>query len=94
MLNYPNWPARALLNCMQSPSSRCSSISDPNKRAGTAALAEHVLAMMHGTPPEGAAAALRDRAERPDYTELLAGISVPALVVGQDDEFTRSATPS
>jgi 3-oxoadipate enol-lactonase len=53
------------------------------------AVAEHVLAMMCGTPPEGAAAALRGRAERPDYTGLLAGISVPTLVVvGQDDEFT------
>jgi pimeloyl-ACP methyl ester carboxylesterase len=53
------------------------------------AVAEHVLAMMCGTPPEGAAAALRGRAERPDYTELLASIYVPTLVVvGQDDEFT------
>jgi hypothetical protein len=29
MLNYSNCPARALLNCIQSPRSRCSSIPDP-----------------------------------------------------------------
>ncbi|MCW2915823.1 MAG: hydrolase [Actinomycetia bacterium] len=52
-------------------------------------VAEHVLGMMRGAPPEGAAAALRGRAERPDYTDLLSKISVPALVVvGQDDEYT------
>lgn len=53
------------------------------------AVADHVLAMMRGTSPEGAAAALRGRAERPDYTDLLTTVSVPALVVvGRDDEFT------
>jgi 3-oxoadipate enol-lactonase len=53
------------------------------------AVAEHVLLMMAGAPPAGAAAALRGRAERPDYTELLARITVPTLVVvGRDDEFT------
>lgn len=60
--------------------------------AGAAAMpdvAEHVLAMMLGAPPEGAAAALRGRAERPDYTDLLGAIAVPTLVVvGRDDEFT------
>lgn len=53
------------------------------------ALAEHVLAMMRRSPPEGAAAALRGRAERPDYVEMLGRIVVPTLVVvGRDDEFT------
>ncbi len=52
-------------------------------------VAEHVLTMMRGANPEGAAAALRGRAERPDYTEGLTQVGVPALVVvGSDDEFT------
>ncbi|MEU6643926.1 alpha/beta fold hydrolase [Saccharomonospora sp. NPDC046836] len=51
--------------------------------------ARHVLRMMTATSPEGAAAALRGRAERPDYVELLARIAVPTLVaVGSDDAFT------
>jgi pimeloyl-ACP methyl ester carboxylesterase len=45
--------------------------------------------MMLDAPPEGAAAALRGRAERLDYTELLGRITVPALVVvGEDDSYT------
>jgi pimeloyl-ACP methyl ester carboxylesterase len=53
------------------------------------AVAEHVLRMMRGTDPEGAAAALRGRAERPDYVEMLERVAVPALVVvGSEDEFT------
>ena len=52
-------------------------------------VSEHVARMMHNAPAEGAAAALRGRAERPDYTELLGTITVPTLVVvGSDDEFT------
>ncbi|ANZ39260.1 hydrolase [Lentzea guizhouensis] len=52
-------------------------------------VAAHVSGMMHNAPPEGAAAALRGRAERPDYTDLLGTIEVPTLVVvGSDDEFT------
>lgn len=52
-------------------------------------VAEYVSRMMHNAPAEGAAAALRGRAERPDYTDLLATIEVPALVVvGSDDEYT------
>jgi pimeloyl-ACP methyl ester carboxylesterase len=52
-------------------------------------VAEHVSRMMRDAPPEGAAAALRGRAERPDYTEGLTKIAVPALVVvGSEDEFT------
>ncbi|MFJ7151029.1 alpha/beta fold hydrolase [Streptomyces sp. NPDC100445] len=49
----------------------------------------HVHRMMTATSPEGAAAALRGRAERPDYRALLAGTAVPALVVvGADDTYT------
>lgn len=52
-------------------------------------VAEHVLRMMRGTPPAGAAAALRGRAERPDYTTVLERLDCPALiVVGDEDTFT------
>ncbi|GAA1274818.1 alpha/beta fold hydrolase [Saccharothrix xinjiangensis] len=52
-------------------------------------VAAHVLRMMRGTSPGGAAAALRGRAERPDYAESLAEVSVPVLVVvGAEDEYT------
>ncbi|MBZ4016964.1 alpha/beta fold hydrolase [Streptomyces purpurogeneiscleroticus] len=55
-------------------------------------VAAHVHRMMRGTPPEGAAAALRGRAERPDYTALLPRITVPALVVvGSADTYTPLA---
>ncbi|GAB2605985.1 alpha/beta fold hydrolase [Streptomyces capparidis] len=55
-------------------------------------VAGHVLRMMRGAPPEGAAAALRGRAERPDYTDMLPRVAVPALVVvGRDDAFTPVA---
>ncbi|MEQ4208899.1 alpha/beta hydrolase [Actinopolymorpha sp. B17G11] len=52
-------------------------------------VAAHVLGMMRRTSPAGAAAALRGRAERRDYVDMLARISVPTLVVvGSADEFT------
>jgi pimeloyl-ACP methyl ester carboxylesterase len=52
----------------------------------------HVLTMMRLTNPIGAAAAIRGRAERPDYAETLARIDVPALVVvGDEDAFTTRA---
>lgn len=55
-------------------------------------VAAHVLTMMRGTSPKGAAAALRGRAERPDYTPLLPQINVPTfIVVGSHDEFTPVA---
>jgi pimeloyl-ACP methyl ester carboxylesterase len=58
-------------------------------RHNAGAVSEHVSRMMHNAPAEGAAAALRGRAERPDYTGLLGTITVPTLVVvGSDDEFT------
>ncbi|MFF1378294.1 alpha/beta fold hydrolase [Streptomyces sp. NPDC058308] len=45
--------------------------------------------MMLAAPPEGAAAALRGRAERPDYRALLTRADVPSLVVvGRDDTYT------
>jgi pimeloyl-ACP methyl ester carboxylesterase len=52
-------------------------------------VAEHVLGMMRTTSAEGAAAALRGRAERLDYVGLLSRVSVPTLVVvGSGDGFT------
>lgn len=52
-------------------------------------LARHVLAMMCNADPSGAAAALRGRAERPDYTDTLQRFAGPALiVVGDEDAFT------
>ncbi|MGW4563323.1 alpha/beta fold hydrolase [Streptomyces sp. NPDC004561] len=52
----------------------------------------HVHRMMTATAPEGAAAALRGRAERPDYRDLLTRVTVPALVVvGADDTYTPVA---
>ncbi|MFD9890756.1 alpha/beta fold hydrolase [Amycolatopsis sp. NPDC059027] len=54
--------------------------------------AELVAGMMRAAPPEGAAAALRGRAERPSYVDMLATVRVPALVVvGEQDEFTPLA---
>lgn len=56
------------------------------------AASETVHRMMLAAPPEGAAAALRGRAERPDYRALLTGVAVPALVVvGRDDAYTPVA---
>lgn len=52
-------------------------------------VAAHVHRMMTATNPEGAAAALRGRAERPDYRDLLTRVTVPSLVVvGRDDAYT------
>ncbi|ALO09546.1 Beta-ketoadipate enol-lactone hydrolase [Streptomyces venezuelae] len=51
--------------------------------------APHVHRMMCASDPVGAAAALRGRAERPDYRESLTTVAVPALVVvGRDDTYT------
>jgi 3-oxoadipate enol-lactonase len=52
-------------------------------------VATAVLHMMQTTPPHGAAAALRGRADRQNYTSLLATIQVPTLVlVGLEDAYT------
>jgi pimeloyl-ACP methyl ester carboxylesterase len=57
-----------------------------------ASAGEHAFRMMRHAPAEGAAAALRGRAERPDYTDMLGTITVPTVViVGSDDEFTPIA---
>ncbi|MFI1681971.1 alpha/beta fold hydrolase [Streptomyces sp. NPDC020607] len=54
-----------------------------------AKVSAYVHRLMLSAPPEGAAAALRGRAERPDYRDLLARAEVPSLVVvGRDDTFT------
>ncbi|MFK8846144.1 alpha/beta fold hydrolase [Streptomyces sp. Ac-502] len=64
----------------------------PHTIATRPAVAEHVRRMMLGAPPEGAAAALRGRAERPDYADTLTRLAVPALVlVGRDDTYTPVA---
>ena len=56
------------------------------------ALLSRVFAMMVATPPQGAAAALRGRAERPDYSRLIGSIEVPCLVcVGDEDTYTPVA---
>jgi len=46
------------------------------------AVRARVDAMMAAASPAGAAAALRGRAQRPDYRPLLAGLDIPALVCG------------
>jgi pimeloyl-ACP methyl ester carboxylesterase len=57
--------------------------------AALPAVADHVLSMMRAAHPAGAAAALRGRAERPDYEDTLARLDVPAaIVVGDEDAFT------
>lgn len=55
-------------------------------------VAAHVTRMMRAAPSSGAAAALRGRAERPDYAPALARFDRPALViVGDEDAFTTRA---
>ncbi|MER5184190.1 alpha/beta fold hydrolase [Streptomyces sp. NPDC002896] len=55
-------------------------------------VAAHILGMMRATDPRGAAAALRGRAERPDYRDTLAAVEAPVLiVVGADDVYTSVA---
>lgn len=55
-------------------------------------VAAHVMQMMVTTPPRGAAAALRGRAQRTDYLPLLKKIQVPTLVVvGREDVYTPVA---
>ena len=55
-------------------------------------VAAHVMEMMTSTPPRGAAAALRGRAQRRNYLPLLSKIRVPTLVVvGREDVYTPVA---
>ncbi|MFD9724901.1 alpha/beta fold hydrolase [Streptomyces sp. NPDC059072] len=64
----------------------------PYNVTGMPEAAARVSAMMCATDPEGAAAALRGRAERPDYRPVLAGTSEPCLLlVGADDVYTPVA---
>jgi pimeloyl-ACP methyl ester carboxylesterase len=61
----------------------------PSNIVAAPEVADRVLTMMRGTPPVGAAAALRGRAGRPDYVGTLSTVTVPTLVVvGSGDEFT------
>lgn len=63
----------------------------PYNVTGMPEAAAGVTAMMYATDPRGAAAALRGRAERPDYRPVLAELpaDVPCLiVVGRDDVYT------
>jgi 3-oxoadipate enol-lactonase len=56
------------------------------------AVRARVDAMMAAAPPAGAAAALRGRAERPDYRPLLADLDIPALVcAGSADPWSTHA---
>lgn len=56
------------------------------------AVRARVDAMMSAAPPAGAAAALRGRAERPDYRPLLAELDIPALVcTGSADPWSNDA---
>jgi 3-oxoadipate enol-lactonase len=56
------------------------------------AVRARVDAMMAAAPPAGAAAALRGRAERPDYRALLADLDIPALVcAGSADPWSNHA---
>jgi pimeloyl-ACP methyl ester carboxylesterase len=51
-------------------------------------IAINVFTMIARTPPAGAAAALRGRAQRKDYTESLARITVPTLIAaGTEDSY-------
>lgn len=57
--------------------------------AALPAVADHVRQMMYAAPPQGAAAALLGRAQRPDHRPLLKRTSAPTLLLaGREDEFT------
>jgi 3-oxoadipate enol-lactonase len=64
----------------------------PASLAALPAVGAAVLRMMQTTDPNGAAAALRGRAARPDYRPVLDQLAVPGLVVvGSADAFTTRA---
>src|SRR6185437_4942338 len=57
------------------------------------ALAVQVFTMIANAPPTGAAAALRGRARRKDYTATLRQLKVPALIVaGTEDKYVSLDT--
>ena len=55
------------------------------------AVFQPVMTMMMATDPRGAAAALRGRAERPDYRPLLGELDLPALVAVGDQDYYSTA---
>jgi 3-oxoadipate enol-lactonase len=58
-------------------------------------LTQSITAMMLATNPAGAAAALRGRAERPDYQPTLKSLSAPALVcTGDHDSYSTAEVTS
>jgi pimeloyl-ACP methyl ester carboxylesterase len=54
-------------------------------------LTQEIMAMMLATNPAGAAAAVRGRAERPDYQPVLKAITAPALVCAGDHDSYSTA---
>jgi 3-oxoadipate enol-lactonase len=54
-------------------------------------LTARIMAMMLATSPAGAAAAIRGRAERPDYQPVLKSLSAPALVCAGDRDSYSTA---
>ena len=57
-----------------------------------AAVVERIMTMMLATSPLGAAAALRGRAERPDYRPLLRELDTSSLVcVGNRDTYSTAS---
>jgi 3-oxoadipate enol-lactonase len=61
----------------------------------SAAVRDQIMAMMLATSPFGAAAALRGRAQRPDYRPLLAGLDISAFVcAGDEDTFSTAEVTS
>ena len=57
----------------------------------SAELTQHIMAMMLATSPAGAAAAVRGRAERPDYQPVLNSLTAPALVCAGDHDSYSTA---
>jgi 3-oxoadipate enol-lactonase len=61
----------------------------------SAAVRDQIMTMMLATSPFGAAAALRGRAERPDYRPLLAELDISAFVcAGDEDSFSTAEVTS
>ena len=54
-------------------------------------LTQEIMAMMLATNPTGAAAAVRGRAERPDYQPVLKALRAPSLVCAGDDDAYSTA---
>jgi pimeloyl-ACP methyl ester carboxylesterase len=58
-------------------------------------LTSNIMAMMLATNPAGAAAAVRGRAERPDYQPILKSLNAPALVcTGDHDSYSTAEVTS